>query len=185
MEKQNPTRAFSENDRLIIAGSGEVALNIYKIASLLPYDITVIDNRPETLIRERFPEAELMLGDVVTMLNGCLITETTSIVLVTHHHEFDGPALQAIIESPARYIGILGNKRKVTAYFYHLSSLGISEKLMDRVHIPIGLDIGGTLAAEIALAAVAEIQTVKYRRSGGFITIRQKNREMEKRDQLF
>ncbi len=173
-------------DRLIIAGSGKVALNIYKIASLLDYNISVIDNRAETLTRERFPQAcELLLGDIVELLESYEITETTSIVLVTNNHEFDQPALQAVIESPARYIGVMGNKRKVTTYFNNLKIMGISDELIGRVHLPIGLDIGGQLAAEIALAAVAEIQAVKYGRPGGPMIIRQVNEDKEKHDELF
>jgi xanthine dehydrogenase accessory factor len=173
-------------DRLIIAGSGNVALNIYKIASLLDYNITVIDNRAETLTRERFPEAsELLLGDIVELLRKYEITETTSIVLLTHNHEFDEPTLQAIIKSPARYIGVMGNKRKVTAYFSNLKLMGISDELIERVYLPIGLDLGGQLAAEIALAAVAEIQAVKYGRSGGSMIIKQVTEEKEKHDGLF
>jgi len=180
------SKKISGNDRLIIAGSGNVAFNIYKIASILGYSITVIDHRAETLTRKRFPEAsELQLGDIVKLLGACKITETTSIVLVTYNHEFDEPALQAVIKSPARYIGVLGNKRKVTAYFSKLKSLGISEELIDRVHIPIGLDLGGQLAADIALAAVAEIQAVKYGRPGGFVTITHINKEIERHDDLF
>ncbi len=173
-------------DRLIIVGSGPVALNVYKIASLLDYDISVIDNRTETLTRERFPEAnELLLGDIVELLGDCEITSTTSIVLVSHNHTFDEAALQAIIKSPARYIGVMGNKRKVTKYFNTLKSMDIADELMERVHLPIGLDIGGQLAAEIALAAVAEIQAVKYKRSGGSIIIKQVNEEKEEHDELF
>ena len=173
-------------DRLIIAGSGKVALNIYKIAAILGYNITVIDHRAETLTLERFPEAsELLLGDVVELLENCDIDETTSIVLVTHDHEFDKPALEAIIKSPARYIGVLGNKRKVTTYFNNLQLMEISEELLERVHIPIGLDLGGKLATEIALAAMAEIQAVKYGRPGGFVTIKYASKGNEKHEELF
>lgn len=173
-------------DKLIIAGSGNLALNIYKIAVILGYNITVIDNRSETLTRERFPQAsELLLGDIVELLGTCDITETTSIVLVTYNHESDEQALQAIIKSPARYIGVLGNKRKVTTYFRKLESLGICEEFINRVHIPIGLDLGGQLAAEIALATLAEIQAVKYGRPGGFITIKHVNKETVNHDELF
>lgn len=173
-------------DRLIIVGSGNVALNIYKIASLLDYDISVIDNRAETLTRQRFPEAsELLLGDIVELLGACEITETTSIVLVSHNHQFDEPALRAIIKSSARYIGVMGNKRKVNKYFNTLKSMGIADELIERVYLPIGLDLGGQLAAEIALAAVAEIQAVKYGRSGGSVIIKQANEEKEKHNELF
>ncbi len=179
-------RSFSGNERLIIVGSGNVAYNIYKIASVLGYNIIVIDNRAETLTRKRFPDAsELQLGDVIKLLGACKITETTSIVLVSYNHEFDLPALETVIESPARYIGVLGNKRKITAYFSKLRSLGIAEELLGRVHIPIGLDLGGHLAAEIALAAVAEIQAVKYGRPGGFVTTKHSQRELYRHDELF
>lgn len=173
-------------DRLIIVGSGNVALNIYKIASLLDYDISVIDNRAETLTRERFPEAsELLLGDIVELLEAYEITDTTSIVLVSYNHEFDEPALWAVIKSPARYIGVMGNKRKVNRYFNNLKLMDIADRFIEKVHLPIGLDLGGQLAAEIALAAVAEIQAVKYRRSGGFIIIKQVNEVMVKYNELF
>jgi len=178
---------LSQNgDPLIIAGSGNVALHVYKFAAILGYSITMIDNRPDMLTRERFPEArELLVGDIVELLKRCTITPATSIVLLTDHHEFDLPALEAVITSPARYIGIMGNKRRVTAYFSRLEELNIPRELMERVHIPIGLDLGGQLAAEIALSAVAEIQAVKYGRSGGFVTIKQASSEFEKRDELF
>jgi xanthine dehydrogenase accessory factor len=175
-----------DRDKLIIVGSGNVALNVYKIASLLDYEICIIDNRPETLTWDRFPEAsELLLGDIVELLKNCEITNTTSIVLLSHNHEFDEPALRAIVKSPARYIGVIGNKRKVTSYFNTLRSMGIEDELMARIHLPIGLDLGGQLAAEIALSAVAEIQAVKYGRSGGPVIIKQSSTEKEKHDQLF
>jgi xanthine dehydrogenase accessory factor len=177
---------FSDGERLVIAGSGNVALHIYKFAQILGYKVTVIDNRAETLTRERFPEAsELLLGDIVELLNDYSINETTSIVLVSYQHEFDEAALQVVIRSPARYIGVLGNKRKVTAYFSKLNVPDISEEHMDKVHMPVGLDLGGQRAAEIALAVMAEIQAVKYGRPGGFLTIKQVNRRLEVHEELF
>lgn len=174
------------NDKLIIAGSGRVAWYIYKFASLLRYDITIIDNDPESLTRDRYPQAQkLLLGDVVQLLSKCDIDEKTSIVIITHHHEFDEPALLAVIDSPARYIGIMSNRRAVTAYLSKLESMEIAEERMARVHTPIGLDIGGQLAAEIALAAVAEIQAVRYNRPGGIMATKQSNHDREKRDDWF
>lgn len=174
-------------DRLIIAGSGRVAHFICKFAAAVGYQVMVLDHDADTLNRERFPDAsELRLGDEVRLLRECDIDTETSIVIVTHHHENDEAALLAVIDSPARYIGILSNKRAVTAYMSKLTSLGVPEKSMSRIHTPIGLDIGGTLSAEIALAAVAELQAVKYDRPGGFLVIKQKsNRALRKRDELF
>lgn len=162
-----------KGDRLIIAGSGNVALYIYKFAVLLGYRVTIIDDRAETLTWARFPDAsDLLLGDIVELLKKSEISASTSVVLVTHNHRHDGPALEAIINSPARYIGVLGNRHKVAAYFNKLVAMDVAEELMEKIHLPIGLDIGGQLAAEIALAAVAEIQAVKYGRSGGFFTVK-------------
>lgn len=163
--------SFYSQDSLIIAGAGTVALNIYKIAKILGYRITIVDNRSDKLFKERFPEAhELLLGDIVEKLQSCSITENTNIVIATHHHEFDEKSLQAVISSPARYIGVLGNSRRVAGYFKNLKSINIPDELIKRVHSPIGLDLGGKRTAEIALSVMAEIQAVKYQRSGGFIS---------------
>lgn len=175
-----------ERDSLIIAGSGNVAWNIYRFAAILGYDITVIDDRAETLTRERFPEAgRLLLGDIVALLKECEITPTTSIVILTHNHEFDEPALQAIIRSPARYIGIMGNKRKVTAYLANLLKMGVEDEHIAKVHLPIGLDLGGEMAADIALAAVAELQAVRFGRPGGFVSIQEVSNTGQVHDDLY
>ncbi len=75
--------AIDGGDSLIIVGSGNVAWNVYKIAAILGYRVTVVDCREQTLTRERFPEANrLLLGeDVISLLKSCAITETTSVVL--------------------------------------------------------------------------------------------------------
>lgn len=165
--------AFCYQDRLIIVGAGTVAQNIYKFASILGYRIIVIDHRAEMLTKERFPEAqELLSGDIVKNLSLCTITDNTYIVIVTHHHEFDEQALQAVISSPARYIGVLGNRRSAAGYFKNLEPLNLSEELISRVYSPIGLDLGGKKTVEIALAVVAEMQAVKYQRTGGFMSNR-------------
>lgn len=163
--------SFCNKDSLIIAGAGAVAQNIYKFAKVLGYRITIVDNRAYMLSKERFPEAhELLLGDIVENLQSCSITENTNIVIATHHHEFDEMSLETVIFSPARYIGVLGNSRRVAGYFNNLKSINIPDELIKRVHSPIGLDLGGKRTAEIALSVMAEIQAVKYQRTGGFIS---------------
>lgn len=177
---------FSTGDRLIIAGSGPVALNVYQIAQMIGYQITVIDNNAEMLTRERFPEAcELLLGDIVEQIKSCVIDTNTSIVIATHHHDFDWPMMEAVIESPARYIGALGNNHTVTSYYRKLNELGIPETSINKLHTPVGLDLGGKKTAEIALSVMAEIQAVKYGRSGGFLIVKQPPKVSEKREDLF
>jgi xanthine dehydrogenase accessory factor len=145
---------------------------IHKFARILGYQVTVIDNRAEVLTKERFPDAhKLILGDIVKELSSCEITESTNIVIATHNHEFDEPTLQTVVSSQAGYIGVLGNSRRVADYFRNLEQLGIPEKLLGRIYSPVGLDLGGKRTSEIALAVVAEIQAVKYGRTGGFKSI--------------
>ncbi len=178
--------AFCHKDRLIIVGSGNLVLDIYQMAVILGYRISIVDDRAETLTRERFPQAaELLLGDVVEQMNACDIDNNTSIVIASHHHEHDTKALRSVVNSSARYIGVLGNKRKVTAHFNQLNAMGIAEENMDKVHVPIGLDLGGQKTAEIALAVMAEIQAIKYGRPGGFLTIKHIKKGIERREELF
>jgi Xanthine and CO dehydrogenases maturation factor, XdhC/CoxF family len=152
-------------DSLLIAGAGSMACYVGKYADILGYKITVFDNRPEMLTRARFPEGtELILGDIAANIASYNITADTSIVIASHHHEFDQDILRAVVFSPARYIGMLGNKRKVAAMFEHLRNTGMEDELIAKVHSPIGLNLGGRKTPEIALAIIAEIQAVKYGR---------------------
>lgn len=177
---------MEQNDKIIITGSGNVAFYVYQFASLLGFEIIIFDNNAEALTWERFPLAsQLILGDIVENINQYPVSETTSIVIVTHRHEFDEAVLKAVIFSPARYIGVLSNRRQVTAYFSKLVAMGVGDELIERVHAPIGLDLGGQRAAEIALSVVAEIQAVKYNRAGGFMLIKNKHSAKVKRDELF
>lgn len=173
-------------EKLIIVGSGNLVMDIYQIALVMGYAVIIVDNKPETLNRTRFPLAhELWLGDVIEILQGLIIDDTSSIIIASHHHQFDETALVTVIDSPARYIGMLGNKRKVTAYFTRLNELGIDEALLSRVHVPVGLDLGGQRTADIALAVMAEVQAVKHGRPGGFLSIKQIKKGIEKREQLY
>lgn len=179
-------KVSTSKDQLIIVGSGSLVQDVYSIALILGYYIIIVDQHPETLNRERYPQAdELLLGDIVEQLNNCHIDENTSIVICSHHHEADQTALKAVVYSPARYIGILGNKHKVVAHFSMLNSMGVPEDLINRVHVPIGLDLGGQKTSEIALGIMAEVQAIKHGRPGGFLTIKQERKGIVQREELF
>lgn len=158
---------FKNADQIIIVGAGHVGLSLYKFAKLLGYAVTIIDDREEFLTKERFPEADrLMPGDIPTELGRCRIDERTSIVIITHGHLFDEAALEAVITSPARYIGMIGSRKKISAVYHNLEKRGIPRESFERVYSPIGLDLGGERREEVALAIIAEIQAVKYGRDG-------------------
>jgi len=177
---------FCHKEKLIIVGSGNLILSIYQLAINLGYQIIIVDNQPDTLTRERFPLADqLLLGDIAEHLSSIDIDANTSVVIASYHHEYDDVAIQAVINSSARYIGVLGNKRKVTACFSRLNALGVDDELMNRVYIPVGLDLGGQKTSEIALSVMAEIQAVKYGREGGFLSVKHIKKGIEKREELF
>ena len=152
--------------KVIIVGAGHLAIPLVKFAKILGFHITVLDDRVIYANRERFPEVdEVLVGDMAETLRGIEITPQTYVVLITRGHQFDEPCLRVIIHSPAKYIGMIGSKRRIKACFIRFrDEEGIPEELLKRVYAPIGLDIKAESPEEIALAIIAEM--VKVRRGG-------------------
>ena len=152
--------------KVIIVGAGHLAIPLVKFAKILGFHITVLDDRVIYANRERFPEVdEILVGDMAETLRGIEITPQTYVVLITRGHQFDEPCLREVIHSPAKYIGMIGSKRRIKACFIRFrDEEGIPEELLKRVHAPIGLDIKAESPEEIALAIIAEM--VKVRRGG-------------------
>jgi xanthine dehydrogenase accessory factor len=164
-------QVFRSPDKLLIVGAGHVGLSLYKMAKILGYYVTILDDRQELLNKERFPEADQLIhGDIADELKRQYIDESTSIVIITHGHIYDQAALEAVINSPARYIGMIGSRNKIATVYENLEKKGITRENLRKVHAPVGLDIGGEGRTEVALAIIAEIQAVKYGRSGGFLS---------------
>ncbi|WZL73839.1 XdhC/CoxI family protein [Clostridiaceae bacterium 35-E11] len=165
-------KVFTRQDSLLIIGGGHIGTKLSKIAKILNYHVTVIDHRKEFASKERFPEAdECLVGDIEDILVKYPIDEKTNIVIVTHGHRYDQEALEAVINSPAGYIGMIGSQKKVLTCFNNLEEKGISKNRIAAIHAPIGLDIGGEKPEEIALAIMSEIQSVKYNKSGSYLKI--------------
>jgi xanthine dehydrogenase accessory factor len=152
--------------KAIIVGAGHLAIPLAKFAKILGFHVTVIDDRVIYANRERFPDAEEVLaGDMAEALRGIEITPQTYIVLITRGHQYDEPCLREVIHSPAKYIGMIGSKRRIKACFIRFrDEEGIPEELLKKVYAPIGLDIGAESPEEIALCIIAEM--VKVRRGG-------------------
>jgi xanthine dehydrogenase accessory factor len=151
---------------LIICGGGHVGQAVAKAAALLDFKITVIDDRPEFSSREKFPDpgVRLITGDFVEALRSLKITQASHLVIVTRGHRHDEICLREVIEKPARYIGMIGSRRRSTTIREHMRREGVGAEHLRRVHSPIGLDIGAITPEEIALAILAEI--VLARRGG-------------------
>ncbi|MGH9751887.1 MAG: XdhC family protein [Blastocatellia bacterium] len=151
---------------LIICGGGHVGQAVAKAGALLDFKITVIDDRPEFSSREKFPDpgVRLITGDFTEALRSLKITQASHVVIVTRGHRHDEICLREVIEKPARYIGMIGSRRRATTIREHLRREGVAPEHLRRVHSPIGLDIGAITPEEIALAILAEI--VLARRGG-------------------
>lgn len=152
--------------KLIVVGAGHIAVPLVKMAKVLDFHVTVIDDRLLYANRERFPDAdEVIVGDMAETLKAMTITPSCYIVLITRGHAYDEPCLRVIIHSPAKYIGMIGSRRRIKACFQRFrDEEKIAEEVLNRVYAPIGLDIATETPAEIALSILAEV--VKVRRGG-------------------
>jgi xanthine dehydrogenase accessory factor len=152
--------------KVIIVGAGHLAVPLVKFARILGFHITVLDDRVMYANRERFPDVdEVLVGDMAETLGRIEITPQTYIVLITRGHQFDEPCLRKVIHSPAKYIGMIGSRRRLKACFIRFRDEdGIPEELLKRIYAPIGLDIRAESPEEIALSIVSEM--VKVRRGG-------------------
>lgn len=152
--------------KLIVVGAGHIAVPLVKLAKVLDFHVIVIDDRLLYANRERFPDAdEVLVGDMAQMLKEMTITPSCYIVLITRGHAYDEPCLRVVLPSQAKYIGMIGSRRRIKACFQRFRDEDkISEELIERVYAPIGLDIATETPAEIALSILAEV--VKVRRGG-------------------
>ena len=158
---------------LYLFGAGHVALSLYKVARLAGFDVTVIDDRESYANRERFPEArDIYSEDFDKTMAQLAPPENSFIVIVTRGHRDDMRVLRWAIEQPSRYLGMIGSRRKVLAIYQELEKEGISRKKFERVHAPIGLDIGAITPEEIAVAFVAELFAVRGLADAGVRSMR-------------
>jgi xanthine dehydrogenase accessory factor len=152
--------------KLIVVGAGHIAVPLVRMAKVLDFHVTVIDDRLLYANRERFPDAdEVIINDMAQTLKAMAITSSCYIVLITRGHMYDEPCLREIVHSPAKYIGMIGSRRRIKACFQRFrDEEKIAEEVLERVYAPIGLDIATETPAEIALSVLAEV--IKVRRGG-------------------
>ena len=152
---------------LVIFGAGVVAIPLVSMARILGFHTVVVDGRPRFATRERFPDAdELRIGIVSEIAEEMRLGPATPVVLVAHDYKIDVPVLTRALSTDTPYIGLLGSRRRGAAILQMLRDEGLSEEQLKRVRVPIGLDLGGSTAEEIALAVMAEIVAVMHGRSG-------------------
>jgi xanthine dehydrogenase accessory factor len=143
---------------LYLFGGGHVSLQIAKIATMVGFKTVVIDDRPAFANKERFPMADATLvEDLTTVFERLNIDDQSYIVAVTRGHQHDEPVIEQAIRTNARYIGMIGSKRKITRMWKKLIERGASRERLAQVHAPIGMEIGADTPEEIAVSIVAQL----------------------------
>jgi xanthine dehydrogenase accessory factor len=148
--------------RAFIFGGGHVSKGISKIATLAGFSTSIIDNREAFANPERFPEAEATYAEEYEDAFPKLPVNSSSyIIIVTRGHRDDMRVLRWAVNTPARYIAMIGSKRKTISVVHELEKEGIPREAFEKVFAPMGLEIGAELPEEIAISVVAEMIAVR------------------------
>ena len=165
---QETVNAFFEvspkRDELVILGAGHIALPLCKLAKIMNFDVTVIDDRGDYANEQRFPQADRVIaGEFLEVLSELAYDHGKYMVLVTRGHTFDSECLEFLLPKQLAYIGMIGSLRRLKGVFQLMEKKGYSQEQLDSIHAPIGLPIGGDSPEEIALAIISEIVSVRNR----------------------
>ena len=150
----------------MIAGGGHVALAIARQAAMLDFDVTIMEDRPEFADPARFPNATILQGEVPALLEQMDYAWNSFIVIATRGHKLDADCMRAAVRTQARYVGLLGSRRKTVLIDEMLRGEGVPPERLAAVHAPVGLDLGGRTPAEIAMSVMAEITAIRYHGTG-------------------
>jgi xanthine dehydrogenase accessory factor len=143
---------------LYIFGAGHVGHELSKAATRSGFDVIVTDDRDAYANTDRFPEASQVIAeDFDQALTRITPNEASYIVIVTRGHRDDMRVLRWAVQTNAKYIGMVGSKRKAITVFRELVKEGLKPELFERVHSPVGLDIGAITPEEIAISITAEL----------------------------
>ncbi|MDX1389780.1 MAG: XdhC family protein [Acidobacteriota bacterium] len=149
--------------QLVIVGAVHVAIPLIDFASRLGFHTIVIDPRSAFATRDRFAHADRLLcewpGDAFREVN---LHESSYLAVLSHDLKIDLPAIETALRSPVRYIGALGSKKTHGKRVAALEEKGFAKEQIARIHSPIGLDLGGRRAEEIALSVMAQVVAVRH-----------------------
>jgi xanthine dehydrogenase accessory factor len=149
-----------------IFGAGHISKSLSKVANLAGFATVIVDDRESFANRERFPEAQdVHAAEYEAVFPTLSINETSYLIIVTRGHRDDMRVLRLAIATPARYIAMIGSKRKVLNVVRELEKEGIPREAFERLYAPMGLDIGAISPEEIAISVAAEM--IAVRRTAG------------------
>ena len=148
---------------LYIVGAGHVGFHLARLAHEVGFRVHVVDDREKFANAERFPTAvEVVVDDIPAWLARTHLPPHAYVVIVTRGHTNDLEALRALAPRELRYLGLIGSRAKVARIFDALAPTRCRPSLLQRVHAPIGLDIGAVTPQEIAVSILAELIAVKH-----------------------
>jgi xanthine dehydrogenase accessory factor len=151
--------------RLIIVGAVHIAQSLAPMATMLDFDVTVVDPRGAWATTQRFPGVKVIKDWADEAFQAMGLDSSTAVVTLTHDPKLDDPALEAALKSDVFYIGALGSRRTHAKRKERLAAdAGITEEQFARVHGPVGLNIGAKSPAEIAISILGQIVEVRARR---------------------
>ena len=147
---------------LYIIGAGHVGWHVATLAHSAGFRIHVVDDREKFANRERFPDAdEVIVEPIADWLHGATLQPTAYAVIVTRGHQADLEAMRSLAARDLTYLGLIGSRAKIVRINQALLADGLPAESLERVHAPIGLDIGAVTPAEIAISIVAELVAIR------------------------
>lgn len=146
----------------IIFGAGHISKSLARVSSLAGFSVTVVDNRESFANRERFPDVdEVIAAEYEELFEKLNVNSSSYIVIVTRGHRDDMRVLRWAITTDARYISMIGSRRKVIAVIREFEKEGLPRESFERIYAPMGLEIGAITPEEIAISVAAEMIAVR------------------------
>ena len=168
---------FLTQRKFIICGAGHIAQPLSILGKMLNFKVTIIDNRKKYANKKKFPHVDkIIVGDHAKKLAKIPIDQDTYIMIVTQGNEYDFACLKMVIKSDAGYIGVISSKPKRIKFFNRLKKMGISQKWLNRINIPAGVDIGAQTPEEIAVSISAELVSLGNQGSIGTDKFKEKSK---------
>ncbi len=144
--------------RVFIFGGGHISQFVARMSVMVGFQVVVVDDRPQFANKERFPEAQEVIAEEFPLaLPKLKINKASYVVIVTRGHAYDREVLEWAVGTDARYVGMIGSRKKIQTVYQNLQEKGIPPEKFKRVHAPIGLNIEAVTPEEIAVSIVAEM----------------------------
>ncbi len=154
-------KIFTPKNKLVIYGGGYVGRNVATLGKQLNFEVIVIDDREQYKDLQYFENAKYLSNTMEEATKDANIDEHTYVVIATRGHDLDKEALYNVINTNAKYIGMIGSRKKVKSVFERLENQGISKEKLEKVYAPIGLPIDDGTPTEIGFSIISQILQVK------------------------